>query len=181
MAALASNKPVIHGRDHLPGGSDPIPGIVADVVSGLHTGEEHLYADNVVPTLTLQLLDFVHYDGDTLVDLTATTHALVLETGMYACSVSVNINTGTGALAGEYVEASVFAKQSFLAWPGGRPPPSANGGWIPSNGIVGVIFGVSVVSIMTAPFDWFQVQVSNQTSDSVSVSAGVNIARIIAT
>ena len=95
-----SDKPIMHGRDHRPGGMDPIPGLPS-------TLREQVTATDAlsIPGTNLATLPWTDgaTSGDTLLDLSTYGQANFVSEGVYAIGVIVQVTTnmpnGTGFYA----------------------------------------------------------------------------------
>lgn len=86
---MASRKPSIHGRDHLPGGADPIPGLhtlIAETAAPVHAEGRYQIAAGGSVTVASGLgavIDWEHISGDALLDLTDPAGPTPVTSGWY--------------------------------------------------------------------------------------------------
>lgn len=89
---MASHKPVIHGRDHLPGGADPIPGLtsITPYVPDHAEGKYVAASGNSVTVASGSgtSVSFAYSAGDVVLDLTTPTAPEVVVAGMYVVEIT---------------------------------------------------------------------------------------------
>lgn len=94
---MASKKPVIHGRDHLVGGSDPIPNLVT-TASALNPQFGYYDTDGLLFIEPENNIDSWHYHSDTaLLDLTDPTTPTFITRGVYGVTGTVSFGSGWSA------------------------------------------------------------------------------------
>lgn len=173
---MSSLKPVIHGRDHLPGGADPIP-VVASTFDP-QSGEQHFNSTGTVPAIDILHLTLSSLGGASLVTLSGS-QAFTNSKGVYAISASVQVNPPATEPAGDGVDVSIIAVQASLPLFGtGVPSPGRATFVIAGNG-QSVWYGAGSTTRLMQVNDWFRVTVTNYNSYAVDVVAGVSIVRII--
>ncbi len=92
---MSSLKPVIHGRDHLPGGADPIPDLVSLVGSSLNPGQSRYECLALtVPASSSTNVIFDQTSTEGIFDLSTPTFPEALVNGAYAVAAVVEGGDG---------------------------------------------------------------------------------------
>ena len=174
---MSSLKPVIHGRDHLPGGADPIPvEALQAAIFNPKSAEEHL---QIVPTtvaaLDTTVLSMSHYDGSSLFDLSTAGRAKAVAHGIYALTATFTLEPAS-TVAGDSIEIWMKAIQVSPAWPPGAPIPALH--TVVTNGVSVQEANLSLTTIM-AVNDYFQIDVNNFAGYDVDVLAAICAVKIL--
>lgn len=147
----------------------------------LNSAEEHLYVSSTtVAAISSVQLNWSHWDGATLLDLTAPGQPVTSTGGIYGVGASVQITpSGTPAI-GDGVDIALLAVQS-IGFPPSTPSPSRATYVYPGTSDPGVWYGEAhiPVAIMGAT-DSFELHVVNFNSYDVTVVAGIRVVLIVA-
>lgn len=119
---MASLKPVIHGRDHLPGHADPIPGLEELIAATALTHGEGRYQITGGGSVTVasdatETIDWAYISGDPLLDLAAPSAPTVVQSGWYDVNVTYSATSGVWTEGSTYQARLEFhGAQSKFAW-----------------------------------------------------------------
>lgn len=118
---MASEKPVIHGRDHLPGHADPIPGLEELIAASAFVHAEGRYQITGGGSVTIAAsgsatIDWAYISGDPLLDLTNPAHPAPVVSGWYTVDATYAATTGGTAGAGRSCKIEFHGAQSKHAW-----------------------------------------------------------------
>ena len=157
----------MHGRDHLPGGSDPIPALASQYTPDPAYGR-YRFNGATLASAASQNMTFAYVSGTALLDLTDATKPRVAARGVY--TVSCQITSTTGWTNGYYCQAVLTANT-------GTSPATV----IHSDNNYGLgdatdflrLFGVSVTCQMdTATPDYYVLQMTNGDLTSRTLASG---------
>jgi len=166
---LAAKKPVIHGRDHLPGGADPIPQfITAAALPSLLHHQEGIYQmpdPGAVATVSTgsAALEWTLIDGDAVLDVSVIGTPVVITAGWYTVDI-VYATTDASWNAGACIQGVLQFHQG--AWAGlrlkesrSKTPAGATG--FPTGGTVDTPRGECHLTGWMEPGDQITFQIDN--------------------
>lgn len=180
MANPNPPKPRHHGRDHLPGGEDPIPDLATLFAYNPNSAEEHLnVATTTIAAITSTQVNWTHYAWTSLLDLTTANAPKVVTDGIYGVGVSVQVTPPAVEPAGDGIDIALLAVQPF-GFPPGTPSPS-RATFVNAGNSQSVWYAEAHMPVvyLRAGLDSMRLSVVNHNSYSVDVVAGIRVVRII--
>lgn len=181
------NKPIIHGRDHLPGGADPIPFALqaANLAYAFAGGETRTDVPDSTRTAVLMTTGVVSDNGSDFFDVTnvATTGVIsVLEPGLYFCIGNIIWDADWTALTVLKWHVSLSSQFDDIggARSGSTLAASAAGSQVFATGSDGQ-YQQAITLINrpgTGPWDFYMTAYQASGSTQTTLDAGAGIVRI---